>query len=62
MPTPSLLLLTVLLVPQQPPVREVRLGPPAATLTHEFTQIRGVRELPDGRLLVSDRLEPALYV
>ena len=62
MPTPSLLLLTALLLPQQPPVREVRLGAPTATLTHEFTQLRGVRELPDGRLLVSDRLEPALYV
>jgi len=62
MPTPSLLLLTALLLPQQPPVREIRLGPPTATLTHEFTQLRGVRELPDGRLLVSDRLEPALYV
>lgn len=62
MPTPSLLLLAALLLPQQPPVREVRLGAPAAALTHEFTQLRGVRELPDGRLLVSDRLEPALYV
>jgi hypothetical protein len=62
MPTPSLFLLTALLLPQQPPVREVRLGAPVATLTHEFTQLRGVRELPDGRLLVSDRLEPALYV
>ena len=63
MPTPSLLLLAALLPAQQPaPVREVRLGVPAATLTHEFTQLRGVRELPDGRLLVSDRLEPALYV
>ena len=62
MPTPSLLLLTALLLPQQPPVREVRLTTPTATLAHEFTQLRGVRELPDGRLLVSDRLEPALYV
>jgi hypothetical protein len=62
MPISSLILLAALLPAQQPPVREVRLGPPAATLAHEFTQIRGVRELPDGRLLVSDRLEPALYV
>ena len=62
MPTPSLLLLAALLLTQQTPVREVRLGSPAATLAHEFTQLRGVRELPDGRLLVSDRLEPALYV
>ncbi|HJR34817.1 MAG TPA: hypothetical protein VJ817_07715 [Gemmatimonadales bacterium] len=61
MPTPSVLLI-VLLLPQQTPVREVRLAAPAATLAHEFTQLRGVRELPDGRLLVSDRLEPALYV
>ena len=57
-----MLLLTALLLPQQPPVREVRLTTPVATLAREFTQLRGVRELPDGRLLVSDRLEPALYV
>ena len=59
MPLPYLLLLAAL---QQPPIREIRLTTPAATVSHEFTQIRGVRELPDGRLLVSDRLEPAVYV
>jgi hypothetical protein len=45
-----------------PPVREIRLTTPAVTLAHDFTQVRAVRELPDGRLLVTDRLEPALYV
>jgi hypothetical protein len=35
----------------------VRLGPPAATLAEEFSAIRGVRELPDGRLLVSDYVD-----
>jgi hypothetical protein len=51
------------LAAQQPasPVREIRLGGPPATLPHDFTQIRAVRELPDGRILVSDRLEPAVY-
>ena len=47
---------------QGQPVREVRLTTPAATLSHQFTQVRSLRELADGRLLVSDRLEPALYV
>lgn len=42
--------------------REVRLTTPALALTHDFTQIRGVRELADGRFLVTDRLEPAVYV
>lgn len=45
----------------QTPIPEVRLGAAERILPHQFTQIRGVRELPDGRLLVSDRLEPALY-
>jgi hypothetical protein len=42
--------------------RAVPLGPPTATLDHEFSQVRGVRELPDGRVLVTDRLEERLYV
>ena len=54
--------LILALVAQAQPLREVRLTTPAATLAHEFTQVRSLRELPDGRLLVSDRLEPALYV
>ncbi len=43
-------------------VRQVRLARPAQTLEHEFTQLKAVRELRDGRLLLTDRLEPALYV
>jgi len=35
----------------------VRLTTPSATLTEEFSAIRGVRELPDGRLLVSDYID-----
>lgn len=42
--------------------REVRLANPTLTLDHDFTQIRGVRELADGRFLLTDRLEPAVYV
>src|ERR1043166_2223943 len=34
-----------------------RLAPPTATLAEEFSAIRGVRELADGRLLVSDYLD-----
>src|SRR5512147_833921 len=32
----------------------IRLTRPDATLVEEFSSIRGVRELPDGRILVSD--------
>src|ERR1043166_8566359 len=35
----------------------VRLATPNATLAEEFSAIRGVRELADGRLLVSDYLD-----
>jgi hypothetical protein len=46
--------------PTAPP--EVRLGTPDRVLAEEFTQIRGVRELPDGRVLVTDRLDKGLGV
>jgi hypothetical protein len=35
----------------------VRLTTPSVTLAEEFSAIRGVRELPDGRLLVSDYID-----
>ena len=35
----------------------VRIGAPTATLAEEFSDIRGVRELRDGRLLVSDYID-----
>jgi hypothetical protein len=41
--------------PAQAPA--VRLTTPNATLTEEFSAIRGVRELADGRLLVSDYID-----
>lgn len=37
--------------------REVRLTTPDRVLREDFTQIRGVRELKDGRVLISDRLD-----
>lgn len=40
----------------------VPLRAPTATLDHDFSQVRGVRELPDGRVLITDRLEEKLYV
>jgi hypothetical protein len=46
--------------PTTPP--EVRLGAPDRVVAEEFTQIRGVRELPDGRVLVTDRLDKGLGV
>lgn len=39
-----------------------RLTRPNAALPHDFSQIRGLRELADGRVLVTDRLEERLYV
>lgn len=48
------------LLPQDPP--EQRFDRPDRVLAHEFTQVRGVRELADGRVLLTDRLEERLYV
>ena len=42
-------------VAQAPAVREIRLTQPNQVVKEEFTRIAGVFELPDGRLLVSDR-------
>lgn len=46
--------------PQDPP--EQRFDRPDRILPHEFTQVRGFRELPDGRALISDRLDEKLVV
>ena len=35
---------------------------PNATLPADFSQVRGVRELPDGRVIVSDRIEERVSV
>lgn len=35
----------------------IRLGPPTARISEEFSDIRGVRELADGRALVSDYID-----
>ena len=43
-------------------VREHTLGSPTATFPDGFGAVRGVRELPDGRVLVSDGLGKALVV
>ncbi len=47
---------------QSSAIPETRLTMPERSLAHDFAQLRGLRELADGRLLVSDRLEPALYL
>jgi hypothetical protein len=39
-----------------------RLRAPNATLDHDFSRISGVRELPDGRLLVSDWIDETVSV
>lgn len=40
----------------------ITLTRPNATLPHDFSQVRGLRELRDGRVLVTDRLEEQLGV
>jgi hypothetical protein len=45
---------------QTPIVRD--LAPPDRVFPVDFTQIRGARELPDGRVIVSDRLDKGVVV
>ena len=40
----------------------VQLPAPDKTFPIDFTQIRGVRELADGRVIVSDRLDKGVVV
>ncbi len=60
----ALVLATPLAVPAlaQGGPAAIPLRSPTATLDHEFSQVRGVRELADGRVLITDRLEEKLYV
>lgn len=42
---------------------QVHVLPKAAfVVDHEFAQVRGLRELPDGRVLVADRLEEQVFI
>ena len=54
------LALVLSLAAQDPP--EQRFERPDRVLRHEFTQIRGFRELPDGRALITDRLDEKLLI
>jgi hypothetical protein len=54
------LLLALQTTAQSPVVRD--LGAPDRTFPIDFTQIRGARELSDGRVLVSDRLDKGVVV
>lgn len=60
MPSPLMLLFAVLQAQQPAPI--VRLTKPDAVLPREFSQIRGVRELRDGRLLITDWTDEVLLV
>lgn len=59
---PSPLLLMFLILQAQQPAPLVRLTKPDAVLPREFSQIRAVRELRDGRLLVTDWTDEVLLV
>jgi len=48
-----------LVAAQEPEPERIR---PAAVLSEPFSRIRGMRELADGRLLVTDQLENAVYM
>lgn len=47
---------------QSPPVRQLSLDAPAVVAKPDFTRIAGVFELPDGRVLVSDRSDERVLV
>jgi hypothetical protein len=57
-----LVAVVALLQAQAASVPRVELSSPTAVVDAEFSQLRGVRELADGRLLVSDRLEQKVLV
>lgn len=47
---------------QEGPVPRVQMSKPEASFPEPFSRITGLRELADGRLIVSDRLEVALRI
>ncbi|HEY7567815.1 MAG TPA: hypothetical protein VH762_09610 [Gemmatimonadaceae bacterium] len=58
----NVLILAALVQVQANAVREVSLGKVDRVVSQDFTQIRGLRELPDGRVLLSDRLDKGVVV
>jgi hypothetical protein len=54
--------LLLLLAPLLQTPSQVTLTRPARVLEPEFNQVRGLRELPDGRVLISDRLDERIVV
>lgn len=58
----NVLILAALVHVQANAVREVPLGKVDRVISQDFTQIRGLRELPDGRVLLSDRLDKGVVV
>lgn len=42
--------------------RVLSLQSPSAKLSREFSQVRGLRELPDGRVLIADRIEERVWI
>ena len=57
-----MLILGALLLVQSTAPQTLSLGKAERVFPQEFTQIRGIRELPDGRVLVSDRLDKGVVV
>lgn len=62
LPTTLLLAMGAIGFPGGALAQERVLRTPDAVLEHDFSQIRGVRELADGRVLVSDRIEERVVV
>ncbi|HEV8363697.1 MAG TPA: hypothetical protein VGQ52_09270 [Gemmatimonadaceae bacterium] len=58
----NVLILAAVVQVQTNAVREVPIGKADRVISQDFTQIRGLRELPDGRVLLSDRLDKGVVV
>jgi hypothetical protein len=54
---PVLFLFIALMQGATPGLQPASLGNPERVLAVDFTQVRGLRELPDGRVIISDRLD-----
>jgi hypothetical protein len=57
-----MMLIVAAMVLQGTPAQNVRLPAPERVLPVDFTQVRGLRELPDGRVLISDRLDRGVVI
>src|SRR5437868_10232418 len=60
--TPGLFLLALCGASLKGQAIRTAIAPPIAVLTHDFGRIASVRELPDGRVIVTDGIENRVLV